>query len=457
MLEYQLKKAPGMPLYEALCTHMRADIASGALKPGEHLPSKRELAADLGVSVVTVEHAYQQLVAEGYLQAKARKGFFVCKLEHVPSSKRREPAPAPLHAEQPKPNWRFDLASPSLVPDAFPTKEWARLTREVLLDDGSLLSASAPAAGLPHLREQIATHASRARGIDCSPEQVFVGAGSQALYRLLTLMMPKDTRIAVEDPGYPRLAQTYRAHGLDVGCVPIDEHGLSVDALRASKANVAHVTPSHHFPTGAVMPVTRRYELLAWAAEKPGRIVIEDDYDCEFRLAGKPIPALKSIDAEQRVVYLNTFSKSIAPSLRIAYMVLPPRLATLFDDKLGFLLPSVSSLEQEVLARFIENGGFDRHVRRMCKRYRDVRDALVESLRPTVDASGGHLRNLDSGLFFTIAFGRRIDEEAFASSLAEQGINAAFTSAYTERELPESTLIVNYAGLTVEDAREVAG
>lgn len=200
------------------------------------------------------------------------------------------------------------------------------------------------------------------------------------MYNLIVQLLGRTRRFAVEDPGYPRLTSIYRANDVPLSHVPMDAAGMDVAALRASGASVAHLMPSHQFPTGLVTPVSRRYELLGWAAEEPGRYLVEDDYDCEFRLAGRPIPAMKSIDAVDRVVYVNTFARSLGPSFRIAYAVLPAHLAERFRSALGFYSCTVSTMEQLVLARFIEHGDFERHVNRMRSHYRAVKGALVEAL-----------------------------------------------------------------------------
>ena len=377
MLTYTLDKQAGLSLYEQLYRRVKADILSGRLAAGEKLPSKRALAAHLEVSVITVKNAYEQLMAEGYLTGVEKKGYFVSAV--LPS-----PAAVPASPEQPppprEPVWFLDLATNSIAAEDFPFTVWARLMRQTILEQGTGLLRSTPPQGAWALRQAIAAHLRQFRAMEVTAEQIIVGAGTEVLYNLLVQLLGRDRLYGVEDPGYARASETYRAHGLDVRYLPLDGEGISVRALRGSDVVMAHVMPSHQFPTGRVMSVARRYELLGWAAEKDGRYVVEDDYDCELRLAGRPIPALASIDATGSVIYLNTFSKSLSSALRIAYLVLPASLDAASDERLGFLSTTVPAIDQVALAQALESGAYERHVARYRRDMREVRDALAEGL-----------------------------------------------------------------------------
>ena len=307
MLTYTLDKQAGLSLYEQLYRRVKADILSGRLAAGEKLPSKRALAAHLEVSVITVKNAYEQLMAEGYLTGVEKKGYFVSAV--LPS-----PAAVPASPEQPppprEPVWFLDLDTNSIAAQ------------------GTGLLRSTPPQGAWALRQAIAAHLRQFRAMEVTAEQIIVGAGTEVLYNLLVQLLGRDRLYGVEDPGYGKIAHIYRAAGAEVTALPLDEAGVSVEALRRSDADVVHISPSHHYPTGLVMPIARRQELLRWAQEVPARVILEDDYDSEFRFVGRPIPTLFSIDGGEQVVYLNTFSKTIAPSIRISFMVLPRRLRT---------------------------------------------------------------------------------------------------------------------------------
>lgn len=307
MLTYTLDKQAGLSLYEQLYRRVKADILSGRLAAGEKLPSKRALAAHLEVSVITVKNAYEQLMAEGYLTGVEKKGYFVSAV--LPS-----PAAVPASPDQPppprEPVWFLDLATNSIAAEDFPFTVWARLMRQTILEQGTGLLRSTPPQGAWALRQAIAAHLRQFRAMEVTAEQIIVGAGTEVLYNLLVQLLGRDRLYGVEDPGYGKIAHIYRAAGAEVTALPLDEAGVSVEALRRSDADVVHISPSHHYPTGLVMPIARRQELLRWAQEVPARVILEDDYDSEFRFVGRPIPTLFSIDGGEQVVYLNTFSKT---------------------------------------------------------------------------------------------------------------------------------------------------
>ena len=358
-----------LPLYEHLYRCIRDQVVTGEIAAEERLPSRRTLAERLGVSVVTVEGAYAQLVAEGYVVSLPRRGYYAASLPTLPDMAAAAPAPdlpggehKVAHGDECAADGvRYDLARGSSVASPGAARLWERALRDVISHEpDDVLYRTPPARGVMRLREAIADHLARSRGMSVNPELVVVGAGAQALYGLVAQLLRGCGPVGVEDPGYARASETYRAHGLDVRYLPLDAEGISVRALRGSCAAVAHVMPSHQFPTGRVMSVARRYELLGWAAEKDRRYLVEDDYDCELRLAGRPIPALASIDATGSVLYLNTFSKSLSSALRIAYLVLPASLDTMFDDRLGFLSSTVPAIDQVALAHALESGAYER-------------------------------------------------------------------------------------------------
>lgn len=411
MLDYDLGLRGDESLYDYLYQRIRDDIASGELREGARLPSKRALAEHLGVSVVTVEGAYRQLVVEGYVESRPRSGYFVCDL-------RGSVAPAlgaragVMAGEAPRMSGRdeetrsvdFALGARGAEQDA--ASLWTRALRQALASESEAeLFAPAPAKGTPRLREAIASHLRHTRGMVVDPENVVVGAGAQILDSCIVQLLGRGRAYGVEDPGYPRLMRLYAANGVEVRHVPIDEAGVRVDALAASDVGVMHVMPSHQFPTGCVTSIGRRYELLGWAADTTAgeRWIIEDDYDCEFRLAGRPVPALVSVDAMGRVFYTNTFSKSLGSALRLAYMVLPDSLMERYTSELGFYSSTVSTVDQVTLARILEDGSYERHVARVRKRARDERDRLRELVAAGAFGPGARLEHADAGLHCVLA------------------------------------------------------
>ena len=445
MLTYLLDQRGHRPAYEYLSCCLREDILSGRLSAHEKLPSKRSLARQLGISVVTVQAAYSQLVAEGYLRSQERRGYFVNPVARcLPAA-----SPAPLLPAPPAPPCLMDLRGGSVEGSRFPFSLWAKLMRQVLTQEGPALLEPVPFQGVPALRRAIAGYLYRARGISVHPDQVILGAGTEYLYNLLVQLLGRDKVYGVEDPGYAKIPRIYRACGVTVRELPLDCHGVDPGALAASDTQILHLSPSHHYPTGIVTPVGRRQELLRWAGQTEDRCVIEVDYDSEFRFSGRPIPTLQSIDADQRVIYINTFSRTIAPSLRISYMVLPSRLLERYRRELGFYACTVTSLEQHTLAKFLDGGGFERHIGRMRTFYRAKRDQVIHAIRQSPLGPRSRIREEHAGLHFLLELDtRRPDREAEALA-AQAGIRLSFLSDYTARPhlVQPHALVVNYAGI----------
>ena len=326
MLTYDLTKTDG-PLYKCLYECIKNDISQGKLSSGEKMPSKRTLAKNLGVSTITVENAYDQLIGEGYMFARPKKGYFIADVSDIRVIKAPVQKELSIKLPPEQDESIFDFSSNRTDSGNFPFSIWAKLMRETIsLREQELLSVS-PCGGVRELREAIASHLSSFRGMNVDPDQIIVGAGTEYLYGLLVKLLGTDKVYCVEDPGYKKISQIYECNNAKCLPVQMDEQGISVELIKKANAQIAHISPTHHFPTGITMPVNRRYELLAWANESSDRYIIEDDYDSEFRMNGHPIPPILSIDACEKVIYINTFSKSLTSTIRISYMVLPEHLA----------------------------------------------------------------------------------------------------------------------------------
>ena len=440
MLTYELKKSPGVPLYEALYRCIRSDILSGRLPPGTKLPSKRALARNLEVSKITVEGAYSQLLEEGYIRSQEKIGYFV---EQIHQSTQKFPHPA--SANPPQPEYLLDLTGSGS--ENFPFSVWTKLQREVILDYGDRLLLPLPNQGIPELRAAIADHLADFRGVQVDPENILIGAGTDFLYNLLIQLLGRDKVYGVEEPGYGKIRMIYAAGGVRCVGVPLDNEGVIPQQLQ--EARVLHLSPAHHFPTGLVTSVKRRQELLSWAWEANGYI-IEDDYDSEFRFDAHPKPTLYSLDHSGRVVYMNTFSKSLAPSIRISYLVLPPALMRQFRAKLGFYSCTVSSFEQHTLARFLSRGHFEKHINRMRKFYRSRRNRVVSALQSCAHAEKLTIREQDAGLHFLLQVDTELSDAALTALLAASGIRIRALSDYYHGPVPDSVrhhLVVNYSGI----------
>ena len=442
MLTYELKKQPGVPLYEALYRCIRGDILSGALAAGEKLPSKRALAANLEVSKITVETAYNQLLSEGYIRSQEKVGYFVEKVERHAVISPRDVSAEETVAREPL----LDLSGNGT--EHFPFSVWTRLQREVMLDYGEKLLAPMPNRGIPELRRAIADHLSAFRGMHVDPENILIGAGTDFLYNLLIQLLGRDKTYAVEEPGYGKIRKIYAAAGVTAVSAPMDSRGVLPEALEG--ADVLHCSPSHHYPSGLVTPVSRRMELLNWA--KRGNWIIEDDYDSEFRFDAHPKPAMMSLDGAGRVIYMNTFSKSLAPSIRISYMVLPGDLMKQFQQRLGFYSCTVPSFEQHTLARFLSRGYFEKHINRMRKFYKNRRNKVVSLLETCAFSDRLTILEQDAGLHFLVKVETAYSDRELVTRLEEAGIRVRALSEYYHQEQKDRhCLVVNYSGLK-EDA-----
>ena len=453
MLTYSMDDRGSLPLYEYLYRRIRTDILNGTLSPGEKLPSKRALAEHLHVSVITVESAYAQLEAEGYVYTQPKRGFFVSQItQHPTASGNVVPLPSAAEPRQ----WNLDLKSNQVDASRFPAATWARLTRQVLSESSEALLRPVPHQGLPALRQAIADDLRDYKGMPVSPEQIIVGAGAEYLYLLLSQLMGRDAIFALEDPGYPKIRLVYETCGTRCRPIPLDEQGLSIAALKASGATVAHISPSHHYPTGLVTSIGRRQELLQWAESRNGYI-IEDDYDSEFRFSGRPIPPLQSIDHSGRVIYMNTYSQTISPAMRLGYMVLPPRLLERYRRELNFYACTVPALEQHVLARFLSRGHYEQHLSRMRKEYRLRRQQVLDAFRSSPFSNRISISEQGAGLHFLLRLDTELTDEVLRQKAESLGIRLGFLSEYAA--LPNAaynhTLVVNYAGLNADRLAEV--
>ena len=445
MLTYELNKAPGVPLYESLYRCLRHSILTGELKAGEKLPSKRALAAHLDVSKITVEAAYSQLLAEGYICSKEKVGYFVELVVQTQHTQTVQP-----QDKEPIISWPLDLTANG--PAHFPFSVWNRLQREVMQDFGSQLLQSPPNQGYFGLRQSIADYLAQFRGMHVDPENIILGAGTDFLYNLLIQLLGRERVYGTEEPGYDKIRRIYTAGGVKCIGVPMEDSGVTVKSL-GDHVNVLHISPSHHFPTGQVMPMSRRLELIEWACKKGGYI-IEDDYDSEFRFHAHPMPALQTLDRQGRVIYMNTFSKTLAPSIRISYMILPKDLAAVFRRELGFYSCTVSAFDQYTLERFLSRGYFEKHINRMRRYYKIRRDKVMDALKSCAWSKNAVIREEDAGLHFLLKVDTELSDEELVTRFSKAGIRVRTLSSYYNADVPqekERTLVINYSGLAEEE------
>ena len=411
------------------------------------------MAKDNGISITTVMNAYDQLLMEGYIISKEKKGYFVADVQAMSEY---HPEPLEFSKIYQEEQWFVDFTANNTVYNKFPFSTWRKVVREVLAEYDMELVMRGNFLGVEKLRQEITDYLYRSRGITVSPECIVIGAGIEYLYSRLIKLLPSDAVYAVENPGYKKIPRIYEENGLKWKWVEMDEHGINMKSLRKSQASLIHVSPEHHYPLGTVMTTVRRQEVLEWVAERPDRYIIEDDYDCEFRYRSKSIPALKGLDRNHRVIYMNTFSKSLAPAIRISYMILPEKLMEKYVRTSNFYSNTVSSLEQYALAKFIEKGYFERHLSRIKKYYRIEGERLLRIIKqspllPIVKAEG-----MESGTHLLVKLDTSLTDVEIKWAAKSQGINISCLSEFCGEIKPEyqHVLVINYSDLDENTLRE---
>ena len=433
-----MEKKRRICLYEQIYEILKNDIISGKYKEEDKLPSKRALSEQYHISVITVENALEQLNAEGYIYSKERSGYYVRysgDLVSLPDCKPAEPLIPEEKTEE-----------KSFYSGLFPFTVWARLMRTVILEQESRLLQPVRSGGALELRKAICDYLFRCRGMAVQPRQIIIGSGAEYLYNLIIQFLGKGRIYGTENPAYDVLTRIYRLNGADCRPISLDKHGLSIKELRESGADTVHISPAHHFPTGIVMPITRRREIMAWAEENPERYIIEDDYDSEFRWTGRPLQPMFATDISGRVIYINTFSRTIAPSVRISYICLPAPLIPLWEEKMGFYACPVPAFEQYTLAKFISEGYFERHINRLRKHYRKVRETVLSSIR---DCKNTEIREENAGLHFILKI--KGDPKGIIKASELCGITLTPLSEYYCGDFPpENVFALNYANADIE-------
>lgn len=442
-----LDKSLNIPLYEQIYRQMKQDITNRTVPVGKKLPSKRKLSDFLSVSQTTVEQAYGQLVAEGYITAIPRSGYYVQAIEELAYAE-------PIKVEKaviPKPAVAaIDFSAGKVDSALFPFSKWRKVAKDIIDENSSHLLQLGDPHGDVELRNEIATYLYHSRGVICTPEQIIVGSGTEQLIPLIIRILGEEAVYAVENPGYPLTHYVFDHHLRPAIPIPVDAEGIDVAVLQGSLATVAYVTPSHQFPTGTVLSAPRRAALLNWASSNSNHIIIEDDYDGEFRYTGRPIPSLQGMDRGENVIYLSTFSKSLMPSIRIAYMVLPPALLERYKGAFIQYASTVPRFDQHMLARFMAEGQFARHLNRMRKVYRKKLQVLTEALGPfseTISYSGD-----EAGMHIIITVYKQLSENQLADLALEGGVRVYSLNRYQSHSSSSwPSFLVGFGGLSEVD------
>jgi GntR family transcriptional regulator/MocR family aminotransferase len=450
-LMVQLNKDSKTPLYEQLYKEIKDAIINGTIEEGSKLPSKKKLEDYLAISQTTIEFAYSQLVAEGFISSEPRKGYFVHNLEELALIE--QPTPLGLQEESEIDSYSIDFSPGKIDTESFPFKVWRKYAKEVISEGNKDFLLLGHPQGDYILREQIASYLYQSRGVKCTPEQIILGSGTEQIMPLVIRLLGRDAIYGIENPGYPLTHHLLEDDQKSVP-IPIDEDGVIVSKLEQTNATVMYVTPSHQFPTGAVLSATRRNQLLHWAYQQNNRYIIEDDYDSEFRYTGKPIPSLQGIDQNQRVIYLSTFSKSLMPSLRIAYAVLPKSLIVQYKKKYSYYAATVPRMDQHLLARFMEDGSFAKHLNKMRKIYKRKLEIITKTIaeyEPIVMISGEQ-----AGMHLLLTISTSKSEEELVLLAKQAGIRVYGLQEYVTGELDIAAypkIVLGFGGIEVENIK----
>lgn len=448
-----------IPLYEQIYEYIRKNIADGKISQGEKLPSTRFMAKYLQVSRSTVELAYEQLLSEGYIESQPCRGYYVCDIADLYEMRENKEKPK-KSIQQPQivseDTKYLDFTADGIDYEHFPYNVWRKIHKNILLDDKEEILLSGDGQGQLGLRIAIAAYLYQARGVQCEPEDIVIGAGNEYLLILLSQLFLGKKKVAMENPTYLQAYRTFRNIGYDVAAISVEgEDGIPIERIREENPDILYLMPSHQFPLGTVMPMKKRLELLKWASEDENRFLIEDDHDSEYRYKGKPIPSLQSIDSLGKVIYLGTFSKSIAPSLRVSYMVLPAGLKQIYEERCPFYSTTVSRLSQDVLQVFLDEGHFGRHLNKMRGVYRNKHDMLMSELKKC--SWVGKIHGDNAGLHLLVELNFEIAESEIVEKARENGIKLEGLSDYdvTKKQRAKyPTILLGYGNLKEEEIQE---
>lgn len=443
-------------LYQQIYEQIKQDILSEKIPVGSRLTSTRALAKELQVGRNTVENAYAQLVLEGYITSVAGSGFVVNHLQFDLYPKRnrtqlkeKETMKKTNHVESVRYNFEYG----DLHAMYFPTQIWKKIVSEVLEGkDAQEVHSYGEGKGDKELRTQLKEYLYHSRGVRCQTKQIIICSGTQSAIEILMKILPYNKKqIAMEEPGYNGVRTLFDKNGFEILPIPVYEDGIGIEKLSLTKARMVYVAPSHQFPMGVVMPIQKRMELLNWA--KAGEnLIIEDDYDSEFRYQGRPLPSLQSIDEEERVVYIGTFSKVLSPGLRMAYMVLPNWLLPKYEKRFDGQHCNVSFIEQKIIAKLIAEGHWEKHVRKICLLHKKKHDILVHAIKKymgeRVKIHGHH-----AGLHILLEFLDGQKEEVLVKVAREHHIKVSPVSPswLNETENKRNAIILGYGMMLEED------
>ncbi len=442
------------PIYITLYETIKNNILTNAYKGNTKLPSIRSLSITLNISKNTVLSAYEQLVAEGYIYSKEKSGYYISDISSQSQNSTLAYAIKPDNNTDQKNEVIYDFRSGQIDLAAFPIQQFKKsLTQSINIEKSEILGYGSH-QGDDLFREEISKYLYHSRGVSCHKDQIILSSGTQHLIQLLSLLI-KDygSHVAFENPGYVGSKEVFEHMNYTIAPIDIDEEGIRIDQLKKTKSSIAYVTPSHQFPTGVIMPIKKRFDLLNWAKETNG-LIIEDDYDSEFRFKGQPIPSLHSLDNDERVIYIGTFSKSLMPSLRISYMVVPPKILNIYYEKYAIYEQSVPRVLQETMTNFIKDNHWSRHLKKMRTIYRRKQDELIQSLQE-IFMDKVKIYGSEAGLHLLIEVKSSYTRDALIAIANQNGIALNQMNKYyfknTHNKKP--IILIGFAGIPLEQIK----
>lgn len=450
MLIISLDPNSKVPMYEQIYKFIKDEIKLGNLSVHTKLPSSRNLATHLQISRSTVDLAYNQLLSEGYIESVPKSGYYVSNigdLIHIPNLERK----SSTENTSKKQKMQYDFSPFTVDISSFPFATWRKLSNQCMNDMNQGLFLLGENQGDFSLRKAIANYLHESRGVNCDASRIIIGAGSDYLLQLLSQLLPRESKVCMENPTYKRAYHILNGMGFPIIPIEMQEEGISLSQIKQSDGNIVYVTPSHQYPLGIVMPIKRRMELIRWAANESSRYIIEDDHDSEFRYIGKPIPSLQGIDTYQRVIYMGTFSRAIAPAIRVGYMVLPEELYKKYKEEYYYYASTVSRIDQAIICEFIRGGYFERHVNKMRKHYKNKHDALLKALK--VFGNKIRVTGENAGLHLVVEFLEETNEDKLIQKASEVGIQLYGLNRHyiTKESSKNPTVLLGYANVSEED------
>lgn len=443
------------PLYVQLYKYIKDEIMNDRIDENEKLPSIRQLSKNLHISRTTIENAYQQLLVEGYVYSIPKSGYFASSFDKKFVNDIEEQTQS-IMIEQPCDAILYDFKNEYVEEDNFDFNLWKKYINQIFNYETQKLYTVTHAQGELELRKEIIKYVRRSRGVSGSIDRIIIGGGVQYLLNILSTILKKNNIIkcAFEDPGFNRAKNIFSHNDFDILPIPVNDKGIDLDILSQSDAKLCYVSPSHQFPTGSVMSINQRIKLLKWAKENNGYI-IEDDYNSELRYYGKPIPSMQSFDKDGKVIYLGSFSTVLVPSIRISYMILPMNLYKLYNESKYRYTQTASKTEQLALAKFMNDGMFEKHIRKLKKNYAKKNQLIIGAVKKYM-GNNVKIGGVDSGLHLLLQLQTDLIESEVINKALENKIRISGISEYRiiNKDYKNPIILLSYRGISIHKIDE---